>query len=274
MAKFKHNKKRNTAFLFESLVRELTRAVIRKDNKTKESVTAILKEHFGTGSLLHEELDLYRSLCEPYNLAESSAQRLLAEVRGEYKKLNKKKIFAEQSAAIKHMHRELPKEVFNTFVPNYKNLATVYQIFNGEISPAKRILLEETVLSSMTAKTSKEKERPVQVDNLVIKNFIKKFNQRYTGALDESQSRLLQNYILSFSDNGVGLKAFLNEEIERLRKALKSGLRLNEIKKDDEMVKKTNKVLDILESFKSNKINKKSLMQILQIQDLVREIEV
>ena len=271
--KLKHNKKRNTAFLFESLVRELTRAVIRKDKKTKEAVTAILKEHFGTGSLLHKELDLYRSLCESYNLAESSAQRLLTEVREEYKKLNKKEVFAEQSDTIKRMHRELPKEVFNTFVPNYKNLATVYQIFNGEVSPAKRILLEEVVLDSMTAKTSKENEKAIQVDNLVIKNFIKKFNQKYTGSLDENQSHLLQNYILSFSDNAVGLKVFLNEEIGRLRKALKSGLRLDEIKKDKNMVEKTNKVLDVLESFKKNKFNKKSLMQILQIQDLVREIE-
>jgi len=271
--KLKHNKKRNTAFLFESLVRELTRAVIRKDNKTKETVTTILKEHFGASSLLHKELDLYRSLCETYNLAESSAHRLLTEVRKEYKNLNKKKIFVEQSATIKRMHRELPKEVFNTFVPNYKNLATVYQIFNGELSPAKRILLEEAVLNSMTAKTSKENKSVAQIDNLVIKNFIKKFNQKYAGMLDESQSSLLQNYILSFSDNAVGLKVFLNEEIGRLRKALKSGLRLDEIKKDEDMVKKTNKVLDVLESFKKNKINKKSLIQILQIQDLVREIE-
>jgi len=236
-------------------------------------VVVILKEHFGTNSLLHKELDLYRSLCESYNLTESSASRLLTEVRGEYKKLNKKKIFAEQSAAIKRMHKELPKEVFNTFVPNYKNLATVYQIFNGEISPAKRILLEEVVIGSMTAKLSAGSTKVPQVDNLVIKNFIKKFNQKYGGTLHEGQSSLLQNYILSFSDNGVGLKAFLNEEIDRLKKALTSGLRLDEIKKDDEMVKKTNKVLGILESFKRNKINKKSLMQVLQIQDLVREIE-
>jgi len=271
--KLKHNKKRNTAFLFETLVRELTRAVIRKDTKTKKAVTAILKEHFSATTSLHKELDLYRSLYESYNLTDTSATRLLAEVREEYKKLDAKKIFAEQSAAIRRMRQELPKEMFDTFVPNYKNLATVYQIFNGEIPPAKRILLEDVVLKSMTAKTLKDNDSPPQVDNLVIKNFIKKFNQKYAGALGEGQSHLLQNYILSFSDNAVGLKSFLNEEIERLRKILKAGLRMDEIKKDKEMIKKTNKVLGILESFKKNRINKKSLMQILQIQDLVREIE-
>ena len=39
------------------------------------------------------------------------------------------------------------------------------------------------------------------------------------------------------------------------------------------MVDKTKKVLNILEGFKKNKINKESLMQVLKIQDLVREIE-
>ena len=31
--KLKHNKKRNTAFLFEALVRELTKSVVRKDSE-------------------------------------------------------------------------------------------------------------------------------------------------------------------------------------------------------------------------------------------------
>jgi phosphatidylinositol alpha-mannosyltransferase len=33
--KLKHNKKRNTAFLFESLTKELTKAIVAKDEKRK-----------------------------------------------------------------------------------------------------------------------------------------------------------------------------------------------------------------------------------------------
>jgi len=171
------------------------------------------------------------------------------------------------------MNKNLPKEVFDTFVPNYKNLATVYQIFNGEVAPAKRILLEDVVLESMTWKPSGNKDEKIQVDNLVIKNFIKKFNQKYVAKLGESQSKLLQNYILSFSDNGVGLKAFLNEEIGRLKNILSSSLKMEELKQDNDMLSKTRKVLTILEDFKSKKINKDSLMKVLKIQDLVREIK-
>ena len=33
----KHNKKRNTAFLYESLVKELTKAVVRQEEAKKEN---------------------------------------------------------------------------------------------------------------------------------------------------------------------------------------------------------------------------------------------
>ena len=44
--KLKHNKKRNTAFLFESLTKELTKAIVAKDEKRKALVLSIIKEHF------------------------------------------------------------------------------------------------------------------------------------------------------------------------------------------------------------------------------------
>ena len=58
-----------------------------------------------------------------------------------------------------------------------------------------------------------------------------------------------------------------------MKKVLSSSLKMDEIKQDEDMINKANKVLTILESFKKNKISKESLMQILKIQDLAREIE-
>ena len=34
----KHNKKRNTAFLYESLIKELTKAIVRKQEEKKEAL--------------------------------------------------------------------------------------------------------------------------------------------------------------------------------------------------------------------------------------------
>lgn len=273
--KAKHNKKRNTAFLFETLVRELTRAVIRKDSATKKSVTDILKEHFSAGTILYKELALYRSLYETKDLPQNTAERLLSETKSQYALLEKKEIFSEQGNVIRKMNKELSKEVFATFVPNYKNLATVYQIFNGDVLPSKKVLLEDNILSHMTEQSATEEDQPLatQVDNLVIKNFINKFNKKYGSTIDENQSMLLQNYIMSFSDNAVGLKSFLNEEIYRLRQSVSSGMKKEEISQDPDMVEKSEKVVEYLNEFKNQPFTKDSIAQILKIQNLVKEIE-
>ena len=271
--KLKHNKKRNTAFLFETLVRELTRSAIRKDAPTKQKVVNIIKESFDKNSLLHKELELYRTLCETRGVSKDIAEKLLQECKKQYNELDKKKIFSEQGATISKINKSLSKEFFNTFVPNYKDLATVYQIFNTEMSPSTRVLLEDTVVKSMTGQAADKEDVAVQADNLVIKNFIKKFNGKYGDTLSENQSKLLKNYVMSFTDNAVSLKSFLNEEIARLRTSLEESKEREEIKNDADMVNKTNRVLKSLVQFKDTKITKESLSHILNVQSLVREIE-
>ncbi len=271
--KLKHNKKRNTAFLFETLVRELTRSAIRKDSSTREKVVNIIKESFDKNSLLHKELELYRTLCETRGVSKDIAEKLLQECKNQYKELDKKKIFSEQGATISKINKNLNKEFFNTFVPNYKDLATVYQIFNSQMSPATRVLLEDTVVKAMTDKSAEKEEKTIQADNLVIKNFIKKFNGKYGDTLSENQSKLLKSYVMSFSDNAVSLKSFLNEEIARLRTSLEESKTREEIKSDSDMIEKTDRVLKSLDNFKNTKITKESLSHILNIQNLVREIE-
>ena len=36
--KMKHNKKRNTAFLYESLIKELTKSLVNKDEEKKQQI--------------------------------------------------------------------------------------------------------------------------------------------------------------------------------------------------------------------------------------------
>ncbi len=40
----KHNKKRNTAFLYESLVKELTKAVVRQEEAKKKTIITLIKK--------------------------------------------------------------------------------------------------------------------------------------------------------------------------------------------------------------------------------------
>ena len=62
--KIKHNKKRNTAFVFETLMREATAAILKGDKQRKDTVIKIVRTHFKAGTELHKHLECYRALYE------------------------------------------------------------------------------------------------------------------------------------------------------------------------------------------------------------------
>mgnify|MGYP003119638628 CR=1 FL=1 len=270
--KLRHNKRRNTAFLFEVLVREMTKSVVEKQLDRKAKIVSIIKEHFGGGTELAKELSLYKTLMSTSELNERVAEKIILEVKRVYTSLNRNKIFDEQSALISKINKDLSKSVYANFVPNYKSLATIAQMFNSEVSAKTRVLLEETLIKRMTREEKAEEAMP-RISNLTYRTFVKKFNKEYNHKLHEEQKHLLNNYISSFSDNGIGLKLFLNEELGRIKRALKESLLADEINSDPSMVEKTKKVLDLLESYKQERIDKKTLHEILKIQNLVREIQ-
>ena len=103
------------------------------------------------------------------------------------------------------------------------------------------------------------------IDNLTYKTFVNKFNDTYAESLRKEQRDLLTNFIISFSDNGVGLKSFINEEIHRLRSSLQT---LNE----GAYAQNASKVVDKLESFKERRLDEQMLRDLFYIQDLVHEV--
>ena len=128
--KFKHNKRRNTAFLFETLVRELTKTAIEKNEQKKKKIVSIIKEFFSKEKLLFKELQLYKTLLESGNMTKNKAEKILVESKKQYDRLSKKKIFSEQSKLISEINKSLSQNIYSNFVPQYKDLATIYQIFN------------------------------------------------------------------------------------------------------------------------------------------------
>ncbi len=165
------------------------------------------------------------------------------------------------------------KSAFSSFVPNYKNLATVYQIFNQETPTKERVLLENKILKTMTNKAKAIVQEMKPIDDITFRTFVEKFNTEYSGKLINEQKELLTKYISSFIDNGIELKVFLNEELGRLKKVVTESVTMEEIRNDSEMSEKTKKVLEIIDDFKNHKIGKELIEKILKIQNLVSEIE-
>ncbi len=269
--KMKHNKKRNTAFVFESLVREITSLVLKEDEEQKQKIVGIIRKHFKDGSALKTDLECYRSLYENQDLDQLTSEKILKEVKLQKRLIDPNQLFDEQTALIHDINKEGSGDIFNNFVPNYRTLASIAQIFSTKTSPKKRIVMENEIIRNMLEKESAQSTTP-EVDKVLYKTFVQKFNDKYDTDLLEEQKELLTRYIVSFSDNALDLKLYLNEEIARLKESLTKAVETEEIKSDSEMIDKTHAIVKRLESYAKENINEGVLLTVLKTQALVKEI--
>jgi hypothetical protein len=267
----KHNKKRNTAFLYESLVKELTRSIVRHSSDRKQKIIKIIKESFYKGSPLDQDLRLYRSILENKDkMTKDFTDRFLFETKKDYNSINRKSVFNAQTKLISQINQQLGPSVFNNFVPNYKDIATVGSWFQDNKSSAKNRLIVETKVKSLLTPSEDNKPEMRHIDNLTYKTFVDKFNKTYKNSLKENQKSLLVNYITSFSDNGLGLKVFINEELQSLKAKLTE--KLSEGAMSEEKRNKLLQVSDVLDDYKKHALNEKMVKKLFYIQDLVEEI--
>ena len=277
MGKTKHNKKRNTAFLYEALVREMTKAVVSQDKERKNNIVDILKESFSTNKVLGKELKLYQAILESTNLDNVTAEKLLYKIREAYSELDEQEIYNAQSTVINRINKEIGSDVYNNFVPNYKSIATVSQLFGADstaVGIKRGVILEQQVLETITSNTTKEPKNEMKpIDNIVFKTFTSKFNEVYGEDLLSEQKELLNRYILSFSSD-VDMKIYLNDELGRLHTALQEALSAEEVKSDESMTESTNSVIQMIEQFRNIPVDKNLVEKVLKIQNLVHEISV
>ena len=246
--KVKHNKKRNTAFLYEALVRELTKSVISSNSTRSKIVKTILKEHFRSGKVLFNELGCFTALTDRSNLDRYTAEKMIFRAKSEYDNLNQQEIFKEQSTVIKKVNTELGKEVFNNFVPDYKSYATTLT------SPEE------------------EREEMQPVDSLVVKSFTERFNKEYTELLPE-QKELLNRFITSFNESEVDFRLYAGKELKRIQEDVQASLKLPDVREDEEMVENTKKVLGEISKFNVTNLGEQQILKLLKLQKLAREYE-
>ena len=269
----KYNKKRNTALLYEILIREVIKLAVDGNKDYRNRVISTLKEHFKRESEIGKELQLFKNIVDTQGLLPYTAEKLIQETKKEYKKLDTKKIFKEQSVLINVINKNLSKNIFSNFVPNYKDIATLSQIFGKNINTKKRVILEESLLKKMTAENTTKKIKNTRLSNVVVNKFVEKFNNKYSNTLLENQKQLLNKFILSFLDRGADFKVYLNEEIENLKKKVNDSFELEELKKDNALALRMKEVKELLEASSQKPINKEFLQQILKIQTLSKEID-
>jgi hypothetical protein len=210
-------------------------------------------------------------LYENQDLDTETHQKILKECKRQRALIPTQELFAAQTALIHEVNKSLSPSIFKNFVPNYKTLATIAQIFSDTTTPKQRVILENQVIAEMREKRDPS-QIAEQIDNVVYRTFVKKFNDKYEGELLDEQKELLAHYIASFSDNALGLKTFLNEEISRLKDIMAAARQSKYVKEDPDMVEKSKQVLTILDSYAQAGMNEKMLTTILKTQKLAKEM--
>tara|TARA_R110001583_G_scaffold58843_1_gene175181 strand:- start:819 stop:1649 length:831 start_codon:yes stop_codon:yes gene_type:complete len=268
--KAKHNKKRNTAFVYEALIKEATVAVLKNENERSKKVVDLIREHFSADSLLKRDLECYRSLYENQGLEQEISEKILKEASLSKRMIDPTALFAQQTDVINDVNKNISPAVFNNFVPNYKALATISKMFNTT-SPKERVILETRIVGNMS-ETKAEPTENREVDNVVYRSFVDKFNKKYEADLLEEQKTLLSRYISAFTDNSLEFKIYLNEEIGRLKQKLGEAKQISEIKADSVMCEKADQIIDRLNNYSKEMNSENVIMTVLKTQQLVKEI--
>jgi len=244
MKNIKHSKFKNTGFIFELLVRQITSEIMSGTANSKAE--KILKEYFSAKKELSKELKLYQYLInERYN-SESKAQKFVETVCEARKRLDEQKLTKEKYNLIKEI-----KEIYNiddfikSPISNYKNLASIYKVFEATITKesfepkdivnSKFTIVENIINSSIENKDKKVTDRVLEeyrkqdeeVRMLSYKMLVENFNSKYNN-LSVGQKNLLKEYINNINNTGK-LKEYVNNEVNILSEGLKSvGSKIND----------------------------------------------
>ena len=226
----KHNKIKNTGILFELLTRQITVDVMN-DSKNSPSIK-ILKEFFNSKTQLGKEYELYKVLLEKKYSKSEQATILIEAVIKNRRKLSNSRLKNEKYNLIKTIKESYDAtDFFNTRIPNYKILASIYNLFELESTKLKLGPVEETdSMITIHENINKRDGSHIKIkkDNFISEDkdlrlltyqlLVDKFNEKYS-TLNENQKNLLREYINNLSNTN-SLREFIDAEVTKVKSIL------------------------------------------------------
>ena len=236
MKKIKHSKFKNTGFIFELLVRQITAEIMSADKSIAET---ILKENFNTKKELSKELKLYQYLInEKYN-SESKAEQFINTILEARKRLDEKKLMKEKYKLIKEIKEKYNIDEFvKSPVSNYKLLASIYKLFevtstNEQYEPTDIVSSRFTIAENIINTSIQNKEQKIKdavleeykkqdedLRAVSYKLLVESFNNKYKN-LSAEQKGLLREYINNINNTGK-LNEYVSNEVSKLIDNLKN----------------------------------------------------
>ena len=285
MKKIKHSKFKNTGFIFELLVRQITAEVMSSSKSVAEK---LLKEHFNSKQELSKELKLYQYLInEKYN-SESKAEQFINTILEARKKIDEKKLTKEKYNLIKEIKETYNLDEFiKSPISNYKTLASIYKIFETvvtdtqfeptDIVSARFTIAENIINSSIQNKDIKLKDAVLeeyrkQDDDLravSYKLLVESFNNKYSN-LTNDQKGLLREYINNINNTGK-LSEYVSNEVTKLVEGLKEvGSKISD---KVTKIKLAETIANIRKIKSVKKIKEQHLSEMMMTYELLKELK-
>jgi len=285
MKKIKHSKFKNTGFIFELLVRQITAEIMSENKSVAER---ILKEHFNSKKELSKELKLYQYLInEKYN-SEAKANQFINTILEARKRLDEKKLTKEKYNLIKEIKETYNLDEFTkSSISNYKTLASIYKIFETiltdeqydptDVVSSRFTIAENIINSSIQNKEVKVKDAVLeeyrkQDDDLravSYKLLVESFNNKYSN-LTNDQKGLLREYINNINNTGK-LSEYVSAEVTKLVEGLKEiGYKISD---KVTKIKLTETIANIKKIKSVKKIKEQHLSAMMMTYELLSELK-
>jgi hypothetical protein len=285
MKKIKHSKFKNTGFIFELLVRQITSEIMSSNKSVAEK---ILKEHFNSKKELSKELKLYQYLInEKYN-SESKAEQFINTILEARKKIDEKKLTKEKYILIKEIKETYNLDEFiKSPISNYKTLASIYKIFETvtseesfdptDIVSSRFTIAENIINSSIQNKDVKVKDAVLEeyrkqdedLRAVSYKLLVESFNNKYKSLTSEQKS-LLREYINNINNTGK-LSEYVNNEVSKLVDSLKEvGSKIND---KVTKIKLTETIANVKKIKSVKKIKEQHLSAMMMTYELLSELK-
>lgn len=203
-----HNKKRNTALLYEFLVRTVSAALVEGDKKTSATALKILRNFYKPGTQLYKEFRLFNSLVKTTVSSDGVSTSILSEAKAAAALINVEALDREKSQLIRSINHLIKNENFyDQPVNEYRTYATIQTLLNEWRKKPGTVDIDtvakyEQQLRDWLVTEKKEHSHSITEDSpgtsrLLMKVMMKKLNEKYSSTLNSDQKEIIRSYAFS-----------------------------------------------------------------------------
>ena len=271
----KHRKKSNLGIIFESLIRNYTKSILDNDKVKSKEILKVIVKYFNNRSPLSEELHLINVLTTTQINSFETGSRLLSEVKTAAQYLDEEKIKKMKFDLIVESYEIIGKDLFGINIPNYRKLASAYQLINDYKGNIKiknikdKIALEEEVISNLIDLNKPNNNLNIKSftdkEKLATKLAYKVYNEKFSNYFSGEEANIINEYLINPDFKKYSINKFL--EIKNQLLELKDSFN------DKNVTDKINKAIDKIEKLNELQDKKQLAHNLILYQDLINEIK-